>query len=138
MDDYQASFHGFRGFLRFMGNLFSNGLNGLLDPGALIEETIETIQMLQGLSETVFKIGKILDSVNTNELGNVGDPSVNFTEAVQNAADMELKGPLFDKLELTSNIKLEEVDETTNGEIKCIADLQMAYSTTAKVGNRSS
>ena len=128
---------GFLGFIKFVGKLFTQGLNALLDPGGLIDEIKETIEMLQGLADMMAKIGKILAPVKNGETDWLAENcTTNFTEAIHNAADMELKGPLFDKLETTSNIKLKDVDEDTHGKIKGITDLQTAYVTTSKIGNR--
>ncbi len=128
---------GFLGFIKFIGRLFTQGLNALLDPGGLVDEIKETIEMLQGLADMMSKIGKILAPVKNGETDWLAENcTTNFTEAIHNAADMELKGPLFDKLEITSNIKLKDVDEDTDGKIKGITDLQTAYVTTSKIGNR--
>ena len=124
-----------RSFFSFFVNLFTGGV---LNFGDLVGEIMETINMLKELSEVMANIGKILAPVkNGIDIENLaGNVTTNFTEAIHNAAEMELKGPLFDQLETTAQIKLEKVDQDTDGKIKGLSDLQNAYVTTSKLGNR--
>ena len=139
VQDYIDSCKGFLGFLKFVGRLFTQGLSSLLNPGGLVDEIKETIEMLKDLSELMFKIGKILEPVRNGETDWLAENcTTNFTEAIHNAADMELKRGLFDSLKFTAKVKLEAVDEDTHGKIKGMEDLQTAYLTTSSIGNRLS
>ena len=110
------------------------------DIGAIIDSTLESLEILNEIIDLVSEIIDLLALVNENGSDGLdsltSNPSTDFSTSLKQAVEIRLKGPKFDELRETAMIKLDDVNEATNHEISGTADLMCAYAKLADLGDR--
>ncbi len=136
---YKAIWGIFKGILGiFMGNpmMIEEGLGALEVAGIIVE----IIDMMDELIRVFKQIKSILDSINGIDPDNIGDftidPTTDFMDAIQTAADMKLKGPVFDNVEAIAQIKLGNLNAATDYGIVGADDTMMAFQKVSDGGQR--
>jgi hypothetical protein len=125
-------------FFKCILNIFTAALVG--DPLAVIEGIEEYVDMLleiKAMLDEMDALYELIDDLDELGLEDITiNPSTEFASALQQAISLQLKGPKFDTLAATAEIKLDLMSAATDGGIDGTDDLMMSMRAVADVGRR--
>ena len=109
----------------------------LIELAGFVIEIIQLLEEIYEVFETMSDMMDLVSDFDIEDINNISsDPSQEFSDALQNAVDMKLKGVTFDQIESIGRIKIGIMNEETEFGISGTDDLMMSMQAVSDVGQR--